>query len=92
VQDAKGDTGDQGPPGPSQRDVGQVTHSLARSSTGDATATCTGQVVGGGVRTDHDARLIESGPSGNNGWRVRIRNDHLFVDTSFTVYAICIPA
>jgi hypothetical protein len=88
----KGDKGDTGSPGPSVRFVGQLTQGLPRNSTGDATATCTGQVVGGGVRTDHDARLIESGPSGTNGWRVRIRNDYLFVDASFTVYAICIPS
>ena len=89
---AKGDKGDTGDPGPSVRIVGELTQSLPRNSTGDATATCAGQVVGGGVRTDHDARLIESGPSGTNSWRVRIRNDYLFVDATFTVYAICIPS
>jgi hypothetical protein len=88
----KGDRGDQGAPGPNVRHVGQVTVTVNANSSGQATATCTGQVVGGGLRTSKEVLVNESGPSGTAGWFVKVENRWLFDAVNLTVYAICIPA
>lgn len=99
-----GNDGQRGPAGPSVRHVGETTatvpgRDLFASGKATATATCNGQVVGGGLSTTvpppaspgHELVLVnESGPSGGNGWRVKVENGWGHAVT-LKVYAICIP-
>ena len=54
-----------------------------------ATATCTtGTVIGGGFRQTDNKQIVESGPSGANGWTVTV-DANLGAGKTGTVTAYC---
>lgn len=94
-----GPTGPRGPAGPSVRHVGEKIVTVQGHAKTGGTATCNGQVVGGGLITsvdgathpDYELVLVnQSGPQGGNGWNVKVEN-HWGHAVTLKVYAICIP-
>jgi hypothetical protein len=92
VQGAQGPQGDPGTPGISGWDVQEARGYAAGNSVGSAYAAChEGQkVLGGGFLFDDNAlQLLQSGPWGDDQWRVTAYALTSNYNPGFMVYAIC---